>query len=66
MNERDIFQAAVELTDTVEREAYLEKVCAGNAALKQHIKHMLEVYPQLGAFLESPAVDRCTSVGSFL
>jgi tetratricopeptide (TPR) repeat protein/tRNA A-37 threonylcarbamoyl transferase component Bud32 len=57
MNERDIFHAAIEVADADERSAYLEKACAGNAALKQHVESMLQVYPQLGAFLESPAAD---------
>ena len=57
MNEREIFDEAVEFVDVAEREAYLEHACAGNAALKQHVERMLEVYPQLGDFLESPAVD---------
>ncbi|HEV3085244.1 MAG TPA: serine/threonine-protein kinase [Gemmataceae bacterium] len=57
MNERDIFHAAVEITDPCERSAYLEKVCAGNASLRGHVEGMLEVYPQLGTFLESPAVN---------
>ncbi len=57
MNEREIFQAAVELTDAAGRAAYLEKACAGNASLQQHVEQMLQVYPQLGAFLESPAVE---------
>jgi tetratricopeptide (TPR) repeat protein len=57
VNERDIFHAAIELTEPAERSAYLEKVCAGNDSLKRHVEGMLEVYPQLGAFLESPVLD---------
>jgi len=57
MNERDIFYAAVEITDPGERSAYLEKVCAGNTSLMRQVEGMLEVYPELGTFLESPAVD---------
>ncbi len=57
MNEREIFDAAVELADLAERAAYLEKACAGDAPLKQHMERMLDVYPQLGTFLESPVVD---------
>ena len=57
MNEREIFQAAVDLTDAAGRAAYLEKACSGNVSLQQHVEHMLEVYPQLRAFLESPAID---------
>jgi serine/threonine protein kinase len=57
VNERDIFHAAVELTDAAARSAYLEEACAGNAALKRHVEDMLQVYPGLGAFLEAPAID---------
>jgi hypothetical protein len=57
VDERDIFHAVVELTDAAERAAYLEKVCAGNASLKRHVEDMLHVYPELGRFLESPAID---------
>jgi serine/threonine-protein kinase len=63
VNEREIFQAAVDLTDAAGRAAYLEIACAGNVSLQQHVEHMLEVYPQLGAFLESPAVDLAVSEG---
>jgi WD40 repeat protein len=63
VNERDIFLAAIDLTAVAERSAYLEEACAGNAPLKQHLKRMLQLCPQLGTFLESPAVDlqRATS-----
>ncbi len=57
MNERDIFHAAIAFTDPVERMAYVAKVCAGDDSLKRHVEDMLLVYPELGAFLESPAVD---------
>ena len=57
MIERDIFHGAIQLTVAAERSAYLERVCAGNASLKQHVESMLQVYPELGTFLESPAVD---------
>jgi WD40 repeat protein len=57
VNEREIFHAAIDLTDPAERSAYVEKVCAGNASLKRHVEAMLQVYPDLGTFLESPAVD---------
>jgi len=56
VKEREIFQAAIELTDAASA-ACLEKACAGNVSLQQHVEHMLEVYPQLGAFLESPTID---------
>ena len=57
VNERDIFHAAMELSDPAERSAYLEKACAGDATLKQHVEGMLQVCPALGKFLEAPAAD---------
>ena len=57
MKERENFQAAIELADAAGRAAFLEKACAGNVSLQQHVEHMLEVSPQLGAFLESPAIE---------
>jgi WD40 repeat protein len=57
VNERDVFNAAIELADPIERAAYLENACAGNPSLMQHVQRMLQLYPQLGEFLESPAVD---------
>jgi WD40 repeat protein/serine/threonine protein kinase/tetratricopeptide (TPR) repeat protein len=58
VNERDIFHAALEIADPAERAAYLEKACAGDAALKEHFQGLLELQPQLGGFLEAPAVGR--------
>jgi tetratricopeptide (TPR) repeat protein len=56
VTERDIFHAAVEIADPAERSAYLERVCAGDPSLRRDVERMLQVYPQLGTFLESPAV----------
>jgi WD40 repeat protein len=56
VNERDIFHAAIELTDPTERSAYVAKACAGNAILQRHVEGMLQVYPELGNFLEAPAI----------
>jgi len=55
--ERDIFHAAIDITDPAERSDFLAKACAGDVTLKQLVEDMLQVYPQLGTFLESPAVD---------
>jgi serine/threonine-protein kinase len=56
VDERDIFHAALEIADTALRTAYLEKACAGDAALKEHLEALLEWQPKLGSFLETPAV----------
>jgi serine/threonine protein kinase/WD40 repeat protein len=55
MSEREIFDAALAIDDPVERAAYLEHVCAGNADLRQHIEGLLSVHGEVGNFLELPA-----------
>jgi serine/threonine protein kinase len=61
VNERDIFHAALEIADRAERTAYLEKACAGDAALQAHFEGLLELQPKLGSFLEAPAIDLTAS-----
>jgi tetratricopeptide (TPR) repeat protein len=56
VNDRDIFHAALEIADAALRTAYLEKACAGDAALKRHFEGLLELQPKLGSFLEAPAL----------
>ena len=56
MNDRDIFHAALEITDPAERTAYLERACAGDAALIERFEGLLGLQPQLGSFLEAPAL----------
>jgi serine/threonine protein kinase/Flp pilus assembly protein TadD len=55
MSERDIFDAAVAIDDFAERAAYLDRVCAGDAGLRQRMEGLLSVDAQVGSFLESPA-----------
>src|SRR5262249_42610147 len=55
MSEREIFDAALAIDDPLERAAYLEHVCAGNADLRQHIEGLLSVHGEVGNFLELPA-----------
>jgi serine/threonine protein kinase len=56
VNERDIFHTALEITDPAQRTAFLEKACAGDAALIERFEGMLELQPQLGSFLEGTAL----------
>jgi eukaryotic-like serine/threonine-protein kinase len=55
VTEREIFHEALEITDAGERSAYLDKACAGNAALRQGVEGLLKIHAQLGSFLEGPA-----------
>jgi serine/threonine-protein kinase len=63
VNERDIFHGALEIADPTERTAYLEKACAGDAALQEHLQGLLEWQSKLGSFLETPALGRSAAAG---
>src|SRR5262245_20902303 len=55
MKEREIFDAALAITDPDERDAFLAAACGGDARLVEHLKGLLQAEPALGSFLESPA-----------
>src|SRR5262245_53324029 len=55
MREREIFDAALALTDPAQRSAYLAEVCASDDRLRQHLEGLLAMHQQLGSFLEVPA-----------
>lgn len=48
---KDIFAEALRLTNAAEREAYLDRSCAGNLALRQEVESLLNAYAQAGDFL---------------
>jgi serine/threonine protein kinase len=50
---KDIFGEALAFTDPAERAAYLERACAGNAALRQEVDSLLQAHEQAGSFLHS-------------
>ncbi len=53
---REIFLKAVEITDAVERQRFLDAACAGDAALRAHINALLASH-QDDDFLERPAIQ---------
>ncbi len=55
MTEEAIFAAALLKTDPAERAAYLDEVCAGDAALRARVEALLRSHEQAGNFLEPPA-----------
>ena len=57
MNERDLFMAALQIEDAAERAAYLDRVCAGETALRQRVEALLAAFEQAGSFLQRPAGD---------
>jgi serine/threonine protein kinase len=54
MNERSIFDAALDINDPAERAAYLDRACAQQPALRRHIDELLAAQPKLGSFLARP------------
>jgi serine/threonine protein kinase/WD40 repeat protein len=56
MSERDLFIAALQITDPVERSAWLDRECGGDASLRQRIDVLLEAFDQAGSVLENPVV----------
>ncbi len=51
----DLFLKALELPSAAERQAYLDRACAGDVALRAEVEALLEASAQAGSFLESPA-----------
>jgi serine/threonine protein kinase len=62
MDERDIFHAALAIDGAAQRARYLDRVCAGDAALREHLEGLLEMHGQLGSFLEAPAAGLLSTV----
>ncbi len=52
--EIEVFNAALELP-AAERGAYLDQVCAGDAALRGRVEELLQAGDKAGTFLQSPA-----------
>ena len=58
MNERAIFEAALEIHDRAQRLSFLEKICAGDADLKTRIEQLLSTNEGIGSFLDIPAMEQ--------
>jgi len=58
MNERAIFEAALEIQDIQRRREYLDQACAGSPALRTRIETLLKSYDAAGSFLDLPVVDQ--------
>jgi non-specific serine/threonine protein kinase/serine/threonine-protein kinase len=50
---RAVFLAAVDLPSAAERALYLDKACAGDAALRQRVEALLHAHDDPGAFLSA-------------
>jgi len=64
INERVIFDAAVEIPDPEARRAFVEKACEGNAELQARVLSLLKSHTEAGSFLEIPAAADPLGKGS--
>lgn len=55
MNERDIFPAAIEITDPAERAARLDQACGENTELRDRVVELLRTHNETTQFPETPA-----------
>ena len=53
-----LFFAALEKSTGVERTAFLDSACAGNADLRRQVEKLLQAHADAGDFLEKPIVER--------
>ena len=51
MRQRDIFTAALQITDPEERSAYLGQACGGDAELRRRVEVLLRTHESVGDFL---------------
>src|SRR5262249_39532353 len=55
MNERSIFQAALEMDDAAQRATYLAQACGDDADLRRQVEELLKAHEQPGGFMQRPA-----------
>jgi len=59
MNEKEIFQAAVEIPDPAKRQAYLSQACGADAALRARVEALLAAHAAASSeFLNVPAMEQ--------
>jgi eukaryotic-like serine/threonine-protein kinase len=53
-----LFFAALEKETAVERAAYLDSACGGDAELRRQVEKLLNAHPSVGDFLKKPVVEQ--------
>ncbi len=61
MNERIIFEAALEITDVNARRAFLNKACQGDSDKRVRVDALLRSHETAGSFLDIPVVEQIHS-----
>ena len=60
----EIYNAALKKDSEAERNAYLDKACGDNQALRSRVEALLKANEQAGSFLEVPAIDSGVTLDS--
>src|SRR4051794_18735617 len=63
MSERDLFIAALNISDQAERSAWLDRECGAESALRQRIEVLLQAFEQAGSLLDNPVIAAQTRIG---
>ncbi len=58
MNEREIFETALEISDPRARLAFLDKACRGDLELRAKVDSLMQSHEAAGSFLDIPALDQ--------
>ncbi len=64
MNERVIFDAALEIADPQARRAFIEKACAGKPEMLAGVAALLKSHDAAGSFLSVPVAEQMRSDSS--
>src|SRR5438105_8971159 len=57
MTERSLFLAVLDIDNSAERSAYLDRACAGAPALRAQVEELLKAHEGPGPFMDRPAPD---------
>ena len=55
MNEETLFTVALEICDPAARAEFLDRACAGDAAVRARLERLLAQHERAGSFLAQPA-----------
>src|SRR5687768_6434647 len=61
MGERDIFLAALDRENPVERTTYLDDACGTDVSLRQRVDALLQSHEGAGSFLGTPAAEQAAT-----
>src|SRR5262245_58380926 len=64
MQAEDIFLAALDKRALIERKAFLDTACGGDAKLRAQVEGLLRSHEQAGSFLDAPLFDSPATIDS--